>query len=70
MIKVNDKIINFKVKVLKSKKTFKFSMSHITRLKHVSLIVCKMLNLDRFNTTISYTLAQFPNKITEVSTLR
>lgn len=63
-------IIDFKVRLTKSNKTFRFSMSHVTRLRHISIQMCKLLNLDRFNTKIVYSIPHFPHKVSETSTLR
>jgi len=70
MIKVQDQIINFRVQLSKTSKVFSLSLSHVSRLKHISLMICKAMNLDRFNTKIRYSIPGFIHSITEVSTLR
>lgn len=53
------------------KKVFRFRKINSTRLKHLSLAICKLLNLDRFNTTISYASQSQPFvKLSEILTLR
>lgn len=71
MYPLKDKTINFTIRVEKArKKKIKLSKPCRTRLRHISLIICKMLHLDRFNTRIKYHKPGFNNKISEITTLR
>lgn len=73
MIIPSNEKIDFKVRVrgANNQNIFRFNEINSTRLKHLSLCICKKLNLDRFNTTINYSIPYQDNgKISEILTLR
>ena len=70
MKKRDKRLITIKVKIAKSKKKVSIQIINTARLKHVSMMLCKLLKFDRFDTTITYEFPEFPHPINETTTLR
>lgn len=73
MIIPSNEKISFKVRVrgANTQNVFRFNEINSTRLKHLSLMICKKLNLDRFNSIIKYSMpSKDLGKISEITTLR
>lgn len=70
MYKLEPSLIKFKVKIEKSDKILTLQKPGKTRLREISIIICKLLTLDRFDTDIAYNIDQFAHKISETTTIR